>query len=266
MKYTAKATVAVAAVAVGVLVGAGAAVAVVQLTADHGVDPAPSMATITPLQRGPGHPIDDTGRPLSLPDVNHGTPTNWRRLLDDVDTPRPGTETPTPVPAQSVTDNSDRTLQWVLFAAAVFGGLAILAVVADVLGRRRWSHPPLETALASTGPDELPRAAGLLGDLFAQQDRPGAAEHAYRAAIDLDDAYWSPIAQVALADLLSDRGEHHQAKTLLETVIASGHPRSVPAAQARLGQLTTGDATHAAIDRSLIAYETLSDPASARRC
>jgi hypothetical protein len=86
----------------------------------------------------------------------------------------------------------------VLLAAAVFAALAIVAAVADLLTRRRWRQSPLETALASSDPGELPRAAGLLGDLFAQQDRGGAAEYAYRAAIDVGDEYWSPIAQVAL--------------------------------------------------------------------
>src|SRR5262245_8955608 len=58
--------------------------------------------------------------------------------------PGSGYEAPIPAPVQSVTDNSDRTLQWVLFAAAVAAGLAVVAVVADVLGRRRWRQPPLE--------------------------------------------------------------------------------------------------------------------------
>jgi hypothetical protein len=270
MKHTEKATFAVAAVAVGILVGAGGTMVIGQLTDDPGVDSAP--AAVTTLQpRGPGHVIDpDADRPFS-PNVNEGTPTNWRRLMDDVETPQPGTGgAPSGgyealAPTQSITDNSDRTLQWVLFAAAAFSGLAALAVVGDLLARRRWRQPPLESALAATGPDELPRAAGLLGDLFARQDCDKAAEHAYQAAIDLDDAYWSPIAQVALADLLSYRGEHQQAQTLLEAAIASGHPRTVPAAQARLDQLSTGGPTHAAIERSPNAYETLSDPASARR-
>lgn len=92
-------------------------------------------------------------------------------------------------PPQSVSDNSDWTLRWMLFAAAVLAGLAIVGVVADVLVRRRWRQPPLEAALASSDPDEVPRAAGLLGDLFVQQSRTGAAEHAYRAAIDVDHPY-----------------------------------------------------------------------------
>jgi len=158
---------------------------------------------------------------------------------------------------QQVTDLADRTLQWVLFAAAVFGALAIVAVVADLLARRRWRQPPLATALAASDPDELPRAAGLLGERFAQQDHAGAAEHAYRAAIDVGDEYWSPIAQVALADLLSDRGERAEAQSLLEAAIASGHPRAVPAAQTSLDQLRTD---HSYADASSILtqpYETL---------
>ena len=146
----------------------------------------------------------------------------------------------TSAPVQQVTDNSDRTLQWVLFAAAVLGALAILAVVTDILARRRWRQLPLDTALAASDPDELPRAAGLLGDRFAEQDRTDAAEHAYRAAVDAGDQRWSPIAQVALADLLSNRGDRGEARSLLESAVTSGHPRAVSAARAGLDQLRTG--------------------------
>jgi hypothetical protein len=168
-------------------------------------------------------------------------------------------------PVQPVTDHSNWTLQWLLLAAAVFGALAVVAVVAGALGQRRWRRPPLEAALASTDPDELPRAAGLLGDRFVQQNRAGAAEHAYRAAIEVEDQYWSPIARVALAQLLSDQGHRIEAQALLETAIASGNPRTSAAAQAALHELSTGHAAPAVIGRSLIAYETLSDPASAHR-
>jgi predicted negative regulator of RcsB-dependent stress response len=126
-------------------------------------------------------------------------------------------------------------------------------------------QPPLDSALISTDPDELPRAAGLLGDLFVQQNRVDAAEHAYRAAIDVGDEYWSPIAQVALAQLLSDRGGREEARTLLEAVVASGHPRTASVAQAALSDLSTRQASLDAFGPSLGAYETLSDPASARR-
>ena len=168
-----------------------------------------------------------------------------------------GWDASTTAPVQQVTDNSDRTLQWVLFAAAVLGALAILAVASDVLARRRWRQPPLEAALAS-GPEELPRVAGLLGERFAQQDRTDAAEHAYRAAIDAGDEHWSPVAQVALADLLSNRGERSEAKSLLESAITSGHPRAVPAAQAGLDQLRTGNSP-------TTEYETLEATGSASR-
>jgi hypothetical protein len=181
--------------------------------------------------------------------------------------PGSGYEVLIPAPVQTVTDNSDRTLQWVLFAAAVLAGLAVVAVAADVLGRRRWRRPPLRAALESSLPDELPRAAGLLGDLFVQQHRATAAEHAYRAAIDGGDAYLSPIAQVALARLLDDRGERTEAQALLEAAVASGHPHAVRAAQASLSRPSIGEAIHAANDRcpSPEAYEILSDPVSVRR-
>jgi len=145
-----------------------------------------------------------------------------------------------PVPAEQVSDNSAQTLQWVLFAAAILSALAIEAVVADLLARRRWLQPPLEAALETSDADELPRAAGLLGDRFAEQDCNDAAEHAYRAAIDVDDEQWSPIAQVALADLLHDRGKDTEAQALLEAALGSGHPRAVPAAQNSLILLQTG--------------------------
>jgi len=149
----------------------------------------------------------------------------------------------TSAPVQQVTDNSDRTLQWVVFAAAVLGALAILAVVTDILTRRRWRQLPLDTALAASDPGELPRAAGLLGDRFAEQDRTDAAEHAYRAAVDAGDERWSPIAQIALADLLSNRGDRGEAQSLLEAAVTSGHPRAVPVARAGLDQLRTGRPT-----------------------
>ena len=168
-----------------------------------------------------------------------------------------GYDPPTTTPVQQVTDNSDPTLQWVLFAAAVFGALAIVAVVADIVGRRRWQQPPLKTALESSDPNELPRAAGLLGDLLVQQRHNGAAEHAYRAAIDVDDEEWSPLAQVALADLLRNRGEHSEAQDLLEAAIDSGHPRAVPAAQVSLDQLRTGQSHTDAAGALPDAYETL---------
>jgi hypothetical protein len=176
-----------------------------------------------------------------------------------------GYDGPSTTSVQQVTSNSDRTLQWVLFAAAIVGALAIVAVAADVLGRRRWRRPPLDEALESTDPDELPRAAGLLGDLFARQSHPGAAEHAYRAAIDVDDQYWSPIAQVALADLLSDRGERAEAQALLEAAIASGHARAVPAAQTSLSHLWTGASHTQTVGTLPKSYETLEDAKSARR-
>jgi hypothetical protein len=164
---------------------------------------------------------------------------------------------PIPAPVQPVADSSDRTFQWVLFAAAVLGALAIVAVVADVLVRRRWRRPPLETALESSDPDELPRAAGLLGDRLVQQRHTDAAEHAYRAAIDVDDAYWSPIAQVALAGLLSDRGEHAEAQALLEAAIASGQPRAVEVALASLDRIRTRKSHTEAAGSLPRAYETL---------
>jgi hypothetical protein len=193
-----------------------------------------------------------TARICVIPSESHLVPCPTR--------PGVGYDGSTIAPIQQVTDNSDRTLQWVLFAAVVFGALAIVAVVADLLVRRRWRRPPLAAVLASTVPDELPRAAGLLGDHFAQQDHPVAAAHAYRAAIDAGDEYWSPIAQVTLADFLIDRGERAEAQALLEAALASGHSRAVPAARTSLDQLRTGDSS--VLPK---AYETLQDATSASR-
>ena len=169
------------------------------------------------------------------------------------------------MPVQQASDNSDRTLHWVLFAAAVLGALAIVAVVADLLARRRWRQPSLEAALAASDPEQLPRAAGLLGERFIEQDRTDAATHAFRAAIDADDQDWSPIAQVALADLLGERGDRTEAQDLLEAAIASGHPRAVPAAQASLDQLWTGDAHATATDTLTKVYETVTNAGPANR-
>jgi len=186
-------------------------------------------------------------------------PTDWRRMIDELDPPLS-------MGSARDTGNSDWTLQWMLFAAAVLGALAVVAVVCDVLARRRWRQPPLEAVLSSGDPGELPRTAGLLGDLLVQRSHPSAAEHAYRAAIDVGDQHWSPIAQLALADLLRDQGERSEAQALLEAAIASGHPRAVPAAQASLDQLLTGKShTTTADGMPLKAYETLGDARPAHR-
>src|SRR5262245_2268804 len=137
--------------------------------------------------------------------------------------------------------------------------------VAGRLAGRRRRQLPLEAALASGDPDDIPRAAGLLGELFVQRGQAGAAEHAYRAAIDSDHPYWSPVAQVALAQLLGEGGRGAEAKPLLEEAIASGHPRTASVAQASLSKLSTGDKGHAAVGPALDAYETRSDPTVARK-
>jgi hypothetical protein len=144
-----------------------------------------------------------------------------------------------PSPREQSSSTIDGSLEYTQIALGGLAGVAIAAAVAGMLCERRRRQPLLEAALASSDSDELPRAAGLLGDLFAQQSRIRAAEHAYRAAIDVGDEYWSPIAQATLADLLSGQGQRAEAQVLLEAVIASGHPRAVPAAQASLAELLT---------------------------
>jgi hypothetical protein len=145
------------------------------------------------------------------------------------------------------------------YAQLALGGLAgvMIAAAAGPLYARRRRRSPLEAALATSDPDDIPRAAGLLGDLFVQQSHADAAQHAYRAAIDAGHPYWSPVAQVALAKLLTDRGDREEAQTLLEAAIASGHPRTTPKAQAGLDKLLTGEGHNPAMVRSPGAYETL---------
>lgn len=188
-------------------------------------------------------------------------PAYWRRFIDEVDTsPRRSGFIQDEESSASMDDGS---LEYAQIALGGLAGATIAAAAARTLVRRR-RQPRLEAALASNDPDELPRAAGLLGDRFAQQDRASAAEHAYRAAIDVGDPYWSPIAQVALADLLSDRGELAEAQALLEAAIVSGHPRAVPAAQTSLVELRTGTGSQDDVG-PMLSYETLGDAASARR-
>jgi hypothetical protein len=172
---------------------------------------------------------------------------------------------PRTAPPQSVTDNANWTLQWMVFAAAILAGLAIVGVAADVIARRRWSRPPLEAALASSDPAELPRAAGMLGDRFAEQSRAGAAAHAYRAAIDVGHEYWTPIAQVALANLLNEQGERTEAQILLEAAIASGHPRAAAAAQTSLHHLASGSYTTAVASTHFETRQSREAAASAHR-
>src|SRR5262245_15164679 len=126
--------------------------------------------------------------------------------------------------AESDPSTQNGTLGYAQFALGGLVGIAIAAVAARTLvGRRR--QPPLDAAIASSDADDVARAVGLLGDRFARQRHTEAAVHAYRAAIDADHPDWSPAAQVALAELLSDRGDLDQAQTLLQEAIASGHPR-----------------------------------------
>lgn len=202
----------------------------------------------------PDDPPVNGRRPLAVETDAAGRPSAWI-CLD----PSDGSSVPCPArsghdyappgtaPTQSVTDNSDWTMEWMVLTAAILTGLAIVGVVADLLGRRRWHRPPLEAALASSDPDELPRAAGLLGDRFAEQSRADAAEHAYRAAIDADHECWSPRAQIALAQLLTDRGDLDQAQRLLEDAIAAGDARTVPLAQTSLHKLVTGHSRYEAL-------------------
>jgi hypothetical protein len=155
--------------------------------------------------------------------------------------PRP-TGSPLPVPRPAIERSSSRIEGSWDYAQIALGGLAgvvVAAVVVAALNERRRRRPLLEAALATGGPGETSRAAGLLGDSLVRQRQAGAAEHAYRAAIEVGHEYWTPIAQLALARLLSDRGDFEEALVLRRAVVASGHYRAVPVAQAGLGELST---------------------------
>lgn len=158
----------------------------------------------------------------------------------------------------------DDFFDYVQMALGGLAGLAIAAAAGPLVGRRL-RRPSLEAALGSGDAGDAPRAAGLLGDLFVRQSHARAAEHAYRAAIDVDHPYWSPVAQVALAQLLTDRGDREGAQTLLEAVIASGHPRTAPMAQASLDNLLASTCPGSAVAPSPMAYERLGDSTSAGR-
>lgn len=133
----------------------------------------------------------------------------------------------------------DQSPEYAQIALGGLAGMTIAAAVAGTLRGRRRRRPVQEAALAAGGPDEMSRAAGLIGDRLVLHRRTDAAAHAYRAAVDVGHEYWSPIAQVALARLLSDQGDHKQAQVLMQAVVTSGHPRAVPVAQAGLLQLMT---------------------------
>ena len=139
------------------------------------------------------------------------------------------------------------------------------AVAVGALVGRHGRQPPLAAALESADRGELPRAAGLLGDLFVQQSDASAAEHAYRAAIHAGHPDWSPVAQVALARLLSDRGDRMEAQTLLEAAIASGNTRTNGLVRASLDKLLAGDGGQAANGPAPETYETLGDLRPTRR-
>jgi len=183
-------------------------------------------------------------------------PANWRRLVDEVTDPLSAATSDDDEPRPAAEDGS---LDYAQFALGGLAGVIIAAAAGRLTGQRRRS--PLEVALGSGDHDELSRVAGMLGDRFAQQDSVVAAAHAYRAAVEVGDQYWSPIAQVALAQLLSDHGKLDEAQALFEAAIASEHPRAAPMAQAMLGELLTGETLNDA-DR-LLQAETLSDSRSA---
>lgn len=155
-----------------------------------------------------------------------------------LDAVRLAPRSPTPAGPPTTIDPSP---DYPAIALGGLGGVAIAAAVAGTLRGRRRRPTVLEAALAAGEPDEMSRAAGLLGDRLVEHSRADAAAHAYRAAVDLGHEYWSPIAQVALARLLSDQGDRIQARKLMEAVVASGHPRAVPVAEAGLGELAFGN-------------------------
>lgn len=204
--------------------------------------PSPSVADV-------GHDVDikapntDSGRPLTWWEaISSGLAGHHIELLypadsADLDAMPVVRRTSTSTESSSTPDRSPEYAQ---IALGGLGGMMIAAIVAGTLRGRRRRQPALEAALAAGGADEMSRAAGLLGDRLVQHSRTDAAAYVYRAAVDLDHEYWSPIAQVALANLLTAYGDRKEAQALMEAVVASGHPRAVPLAQAGLLQLMTG--------------------------
>ena len=208
-----------------------------------------ALAMPSPSVADAGHDAD-----AKAPNTGSGQPLTWWEALSsglaghhiellyptgspDLDSMRVAPRTQSPAGSSSTID---RPPEYVQIALGGLGGLTIAAAVGWTLRGRRRRQPVLEAALAAGGPDEMSRAAGLLGDRLVQHRRNDAAAHAYRAAVDVGHEYWSPIAQVALARLLCDQGDREEAQALLEAVIDSGHPRAVPVAQSGLVRLMTG--------------------------
>lgn len=99
----------------------------------------------------------------------------------------------------------------------------------------------LTTVVDSGHPNQAPRAADLLGDLFVREGRFAEAERAYRHAIDSGHAQWSLIARMDLAVLLADHGDFEQAERLLLVVAEAGDPNAEAWARGVLGVVHIGN-------------------------
>ncbi|MFE9771734.1 tetratricopeptide repeat protein [Streptomyces sp. NPDC005931] len=99
----------------------------------------------------------------------------------------------------------------------------------------------LTEVIRSGHPEQVPRAADLLGELLALAGLPTEAEEAYRVAIDSGHREWTWIARINLASLLA-AGEDGTAgaRELLTQVMESDHPEQGPRAADLLGDLLAG--------------------------
>lgn len=94
----------------------------------------------------------------------------------------------------------------------------------------------LERAAASGHPVQAPHAADLLGDLFLDEGDHESARDAYRQAVEAGDTYWSQLAQLDLAEVLSDWfGDEEGALELLQRAATSKNYFVSGAAHFKLG-------------------------------
>ncbi|MFC5822280.1 trypsin-like peptidase domain-containing protein [Nonomuraea insulae] len=117
-----------------------------------------------------------------------------------------------------------------------------LAELAYREGDEETTRELLDEMVEEDHPDFAPRAGRLLGNLLASQGDIAGAEAAYLRAIEAHNSYWSPMATIELAILLAqqDAGQAPRSRTLLEEVVAEGHPDHAPRAADLLGDLLAG--------------------------
>jgi tetratricopeptide (TPR) repeat protein len=99
----------------------------------------------------------------------------------------------------------------------------------------------LTEVMRSGHPEQVPRAADVLGELLARAGLPAEAEEAYQVAIDSGHREWTWLARIDLACLLAaGEGGTTRAGELLKQVMESDHPEQGPRAADLLGDLLAG--------------------------